>query len=199
MVPRLVEFSLRGEEIEQLRAGACRGLTGRVLEIGFGSGMNTPFYPRELVSVGAVEPSDLGWRMSAERRAGAEVPIERVGLDGQRLGADDASYHSVLLTFTLCTIPDPAAALAEARRVLLPGGSLHFLEHGLAPSPRVSTWQRRLDPVQRRVAGGCHLSRDAPALVAAAGLEVVELEQEFLDGPGVSKPWTYVSSGRAVR
>jgi hypothetical protein len=161
--------------------------------------MNTPFYPRELVSVGAVEPSDLGWKMSAERRAGAEVPIERVGLDGQRVGADDASYHSVLLTFTLCTIPDPAAALAEARRVLLPGGSLHFLEHGLAPSKRVSTWQRRLDPVQRRVAGGCHLSRDAPALVTAAGLEVVELHQEFLEGPGVAKPWTYVSSGRAVR
>jgi ubiquinone/menaquinone biosynthesis C-methylase UbiE len=198
VVPRLVEATLRGDEIDRLRTEACRGLTGRVLEIGFGSGLNTPFYPRELVSVGAVEPSDLGWRMSAERRAGAHVPVERVGLDGQRLDAADASYHSVLLTFTLCTIPDPAAALREARRVLLPGGSLHFLEHGRAPSPRVQRWQRRMEPFQRRIAGGCHLTRDVPALVGAAGFEVVELRQAHLPGPAPSKPWSFVSVGRAV-
>ena len=198
MVPRLVERSLSSEPIDRLRAEACAGLTGRVLEIGFGSGMNTPFYPPELISVAAVEPSDLGWEMSAGRRAAAGIPIERVGLDGQRLEAADAAYHSVLVTFSLCTIPDPAAALAEARRVLLPGGSLHFLEHGLAPTERVRRWQRRMEPFQRRIAGGCHLTRDVPALVEAAGFEVAELRQEYVVGPAVARPWTYGTVGRAL-
>ena len=198
MVPRLVERSLSGEPIDRLRAEACAGLTGRVLEIGFGSGMNTPFYPPELISVAAVEPSDLGWEMSAGRRAAAGIPIERVGLDGQRLEAADAAYHSVLVTFSLCTIPDPAAALAEARRVLLPGGSLHFLEHGLAPTERVRRWQRRMEPFQRRIAGGCHLTRDVPALVEVAGFEVAELRQEYVVGPAVARPWTYGTVGRAL-
>ena len=96
--------------------------------------------------------------------------MHRVGLDGQRLAAADASYDHVLCTFTLCTIPDPALALQEVRRVLRPGGTFAFLEHGLAPTPGVARWQRRLDPLQRRVAGGCHLTRDIPALVAASGL-----------------------------
>jgi methyltransferase family protein len=104
----------------------------------------------------------------------------------------------VLSTFTLCTIPDVRAALAEIRRVLLPGGSLHFLEHGLAPTPGVARWQRRLEPVQKRMAAGCHLSRDIPALVAEAGLDVVELRQEHLPRPAPAKPWTYVSIGRAT-
>ena len=145
-----------------------------------------------------MEPNDLGWQMSAERRRLADVPIERVGLDGQRLEAEDYSYHCVLSTFTLCTIPDVRAALAEMRRVLLPGGSLHFLEHGPAPTPGVERWQHRLEPFQRRMAGGCHLSRDIPALVAEAGLDLVELRQEYLPRPGLTKPWTYVSIGRAT-
>ena len=198
VVPRLADRALRGEEIGRLRAEACRGLTGRVLEIGFGSGLNTRFYPPEVVSVGAVEPSDVGWRLSGRRRALADVVIERVGLDGQRLEADAASYHCVLSTFTLCTIPDVDMALREVRRVLLPGGSLHFLEHGLAPSPKVARWQRRLEPFQKRIAGGCHLTRDISALVTGAGLEVVELRQEYLPGPTASRPWTYGYLGRAV-
>ena len=198
VVPRLVDWSLRAPEIGELRTDVCTGLRGEVLEVGFGSGLNTRFYPADVSTVSAVEPSDLAWRLSERRRTASSVPVVRVGLDGQRLAADDASYDCVLSTFTLCTIPDVSRALAEVRRVLRPGGSLHFVEHGLAPEPGVVVWQRRLDPVQRRLAGGCHLSRDIPALVRDAGLEIEELRAEYLPGPRVSRPWTYGYLGRAA-
>ena len=168
-----------------------------MLELGFGSGLNTRFYPESVESIDAVEPSDVGWGLSVRRRAECTTPVHRVGLDGQALDADDASYDCVLSTFTLCTIPDVELALREVRRVLRPGGTFHFLEHSSGPTERVRRWQRRMEPIQKAVAGGCHLTRDTPALVAAAGMDVVDLEQRYLGGPGVSKPWTYLSSGRA--
>ena len=191
VVPRLADKSLSTSDVMDLRREVCTGLAGRVLEIGFGSGLNVDAYPAEVVSVDAVEPSDVGWQLSSERRSRSRVPVERVGLDGQRLEAGDGSYDAVLSTFTLCTIPDPMAALAEARRVLRPGGVLCVLEHGLAPDQRVATWQRRLEPLQRRLAGGCHLTRDMHALVAGAGFDVTHLETAYLDGPAVTRPWTY--------
>jgi SAM-dependent methyltransferase len=149
--------------------------------------------------VSAVEPSDVGWALSRRRRAGSQVPVERTGLDGQRIEAGDASYDAALSTFTLCTIPDVAAALAEVHRVLRPGGLFHFLEHGLAPDAGVVAWQHRLEPLQRRVFAGCHLTRDVPALVVDAGLEITLLEQRYLPGPRIGRPWTYGYLGRAVR
>jgi len=199
VVPRLVDLSLRGQEIGELRGLACAGLRGRVLEIGFGSGLNIRWYPPEVTEVSAVEPSDVGWRLSERRRERATVPIERSGLDGERLDEPDATFDSALSTFTLCTIPDAAAALAEVRRVLGPGGTLHVLEHGLAPDPGVRRWQHRLEPVQRRVAGGCHLTRDVPALVRAAGFTLEEQESSYLPGPGLSRPWAYGYRLRARR
>ena len=193
MVPRLTDMSLSTRPVMELRQQACAGLSGRVLEVGFGSGLNIDSYPSSVTAVDAVEPSDLGWELSAKRRAASHVPVERVGLDGQRLGAPDASYDAVLSTFTLCTIPDVRAALAEVRRVLRPGGTVHVLEHGLAPDPRVAAWQRRLEPMQRRMAAGCHLTRDVPALLGEAGLEVERLEQAYLPGPAPSKPWGFGS------
>jgi len=181
----------------ELRQEVCRGLAGRVLEIGFGSGLNIAAYPAAVTAVDAVEPSDLAWEMSADRRARSGLPVERVGLDGERLDAADASYDAALSTFTLCTIPDVEAALAEVRRVLRPGGVLHVLEHGLAPEPNVAAWQRRLNGLQGRLAGGCHLVRNAPALLEDAGFTVGRLEQAYLPGPGVGKPWTFVSLGMA--
>src|SRR6478736_225494 len=172
VVPHLVDRSLSTEPVMRLRAETVSGLTGRVLEIGFGSGLNAALYPVDVDRVDAVEPSAVGWELSEARRRAAQVRIERVGLDGQLLDAEDASYDAVLSTFTLCTIPDVVRALEEVRRVLRPGGRLHFLEHGLSPDASVAAWQRRLDPVQRAVAGGCHLSRDVPALVTAADLAV---------------------------
>ena len=199
VVPRLTDKALANREIGELRAVTCRGLRGRILEIGFGSGLNLPHYPPGVESVSAVEPADVAWALSRRRRAQSRVPVERTGLDGQRLAAGDASYDAVLSTFTLCTIPDAAAALDEVRRVLRPGGTFHFLEHGLAPDARVQAWQRRLEPLQRRVFAGCHLTRDIPALVEAAGLEIATLEQRYLPGPGVSRPWGYGYVGLARR
>jgi len=199
VVPHLTDVALRSREIGELRDETCSGLRGRVLEIGFGSGLNIRFYPAAVTSVAAVEPSDVGWKLSAERRAYTGVPIQRSGLDGQHLAEVDDSFDSALVTFSLCTIPDPALALSEVRRVLRPGASLHFLEHGLAPDAGVARWQRRLDPVQQRVFAGCHLSRDIPGLVGAAGLEVTELRAEYQPGPRVMRPWVHGYIGRAVR
>lgn len=191
VVPRLTDLSLRGHEIGELREPTCAGLVGRVLEIGFGSGLNIRWYPPAVTSVTAIEPSDVGWEISAKRRARTTVPIERAGLDGQRLDLPDDSHDSALVTFSLCTIPDPLLALREARRVVRDGGRLHVLEHGVAPEESVRRWQRRLEPLQRTVASGCHLTRDIPALVERAGWLVQELEQAYLPGPGVARPWTY--------
>jgi ubiquinone/menaquinone biosynthesis C-methylase UbiE len=198
VVPGLVERSLSVGQVMKRREQVCHGLAGTVVEIGFGSGLNIEKYPGAVTRVDAVEPSDRAWDMSAERRADSPVLVTRVGLDGQRLDADDASYDAALCTFSLCTIPDAALALAEVRRVLRPGGSLHVLEHGRSPDPGVQRWQRRLEPLQRRVAGGCHLTRDVPALVRAAGFEVVDLAEGYLPGPRVMRPWGWVSLLRAV-
>ena len=191
VLPRLTDLSLRGREVGEMREVACAGLTGRVLEIGFGSGLNVRWYPPEVTSVTAIEPSDLGWQLSERRRERGTVPIERGGLDGQRLDLPDDSHDSALVTFSLCTIPDPLLALREARRVVREGGRLHALEHGLAPDESVRRWQRRLEPTQRTLAGGCHLTRDIPGLVARAGWGVEEVEQSYLRGPAVARPWTY--------
>ncbi len=196
-VPRVVDKALTGTETGALRDRVCVGLHGRVLEVGFGGGLNIRSYPPEVTAVDAVEPSDLGWELSERRRARTPLPIERVGLDGERLEAEDATYDGALVTFTLCTIPDAVTALREVRRVLKPGASLHFLEHGVAGDPKVAAWQRRLDPIQRRLAGGCHLTRDPAALAERAGLEVVAVERFRL--PDGAAPWAAGYLGRAVR
>jgi SAM-dependent methyltransferase len=197
VVPRVVDKALKGKETGALRDRVCVGLHGRVLEVGFGGGLNIRSYPPEVTAVDAVEPSDLGWELSERRRARTPLPIERVGLDGERLEAEDATYDGALVTFTLCTIPDAVTALREVRRVLKPGASLHFLEHGVAGDPKVAAWQRRLDPIQRRLAGGCHLTRDPAALAERAGLEVVAVERFRL--PDGAAPWAAGYLGRAVR
>jgi SAM-dependent methyltransferase len=199
VVPRITDMALRTQQVGELRAATCRGLRGDVLEIGFGSGLNLRFYPPEVTSVAAVEPANVGWKLSEKWRARTDLPVHRSGLDGQHLTEDDASFDSALVTFSLCTIPDPALALSEVRRVLRPGASLHFLEHGLTPDEGVARWQRRLDPVQRRLFAGCHLSRDVPGLVEAAGFEMAELRAEYMPGPRVGRPWTYGYLGRATR
>ena len=141
-----------------------------------------PHYPAAVTSVAAVEPADVGWKLAAERVRAATVPIERVGLDGQSLPLPDDSCDTALSTWTLCTIPDVTAALHEVRRVLRPGGTLHFVEHGLAPDDKVQRWQHRLDPVQQRVFGGCHLTRRIPDLLTDAGFAISELDVFYEDG-----------------
>ncbi len=195
VLPRLVDVCCGLWPLERLRAPVCEGLHGDVLEVGFGSGLNVPHYPPAVRHVTAVEPSDLAWRLAGRRIAQATATIERGGLDGQRLDAPDESYDCALSTFTLCTIPDPGAALAEIRRVLRPGGTLHFAEHGLAPDPEVQRWQRALEPLWGLVSGGCHLSRPIKDLVSQAGFRIDRLDQFYGGGP---KPFGYFYVGRAT-
>ena len=182
VLPRVLNVACGTNMVEPLRRRVCDGLSGDVLEIGFGSGHNVPFYPAAVTRVAAVEPSDLGWQLADQRLKAASVPVRRSALDGQSLPFDDDSYDAALSTWTLCTIRDAAAALREVRRVLKPGGTLHFLEHGLAPDENVRIWQRRLNPVQRRVFGGCNFTRSIVDLLTAAGFTISELDVFYQKG-----------------
>jgi SAM-dependent methyltransferase len=182
VVPRIINKACGTKTAEPLRRRVCAGLAGDVVELGFGSGHNVPFYPDAVTRVTAVEPSDVGWRLAAERVKAASVPVRRSGLDGQSLPFPDDGFDAALSTWTLCTIPDAAAALREVRRVLRPGGTLHFLEHGLAPDERVRRWQRRLEPVQYRLAGGCHLTRPILDLLTDAGFTLGEVDAFYEQG-----------------
>jgi SAM-dependent methyltransferase len=176
VVPRIVNVACGMKANGPLRERVCEGLHGRVVEVGFGSGHNIPHYPDAVTSVAAIEPADLGWKLARKRLAETDVAIERTGLDGQSLPLADASCDTALSTWTLCTIPDVAAALQEVRRVLKPGGTLHFVEHGLAPDEKVQRWQHRLDPVQQRLFGGCHLDRPILDLLTDAGFTITEVD-----------------------
>ena len=184
VLPRFVDRVCGDRRLAPLRERVCAGLSGEVVELGFGSGTNVPYYPAAVTRVRAVEPADLAWRIAAPRVAGSSVPVERVGSDAQQLPLGDDSADAALVTFTLCTVPDPLAALEELRRVLVPGGRLHFLEHGRAPDAAVRKWQRRVEPVQKRLAGGCHLTRPIVDLVEQAGFTVETVDEFYLDsGP----------------
>jgi len=196
VLPRLVDAACGGAELGVWRAQLTAGLSGRVVEIGFGSGHNMAHYPPEVTQVLAVEPASLARRLAAPRIAASTVPVEFAGLDGQVLEIADASCDAAVCAFTLCTIPEPELALAELLRVVRPGGEVRFLEHGLADDPKVQRRQRRIDPFQKRAFDGCHLTRRPTELVAAAGFEVQASESRYARGP---KPWSWFTIGRAIR
>ena len=195
-LPRFANKVMDRRDLQPIRERVCAGLTGEGLEIGFGSGLNLPHYPPDVARLRAVDPATLGRRLAAARVAASPVPVEYIGLDGQAIPVDSASVDHVVSTWTLCTIPDAGRALAEVRRVLRPGGSLHFVEHGLSPDARVARWQNRLTPLQRLVAGGCHLNRPIDRIIAGSGLELAGLTNYYVEGP---KSMGYSFEGRAVK
>ena len=198
VVPHLVEASCGTGAVRFHRRPVVAGLHGRVVEIGFGSGLNVPHYPATVEVVHAVEPSDRAWSLGAERVAASPVPVVRSGLDGQALDEPDEAFDCALVTFSLCTIPDQRAALRELHRVLRPGGTVHFLEHGASPDVGVARWQRHLEPLQRRLAGGCHLTRDPLDDLAATGFVVEDVHREYLRGPRMARPFAYLFRGWAT-
>src|SRR3954453_22034213 len=179
ILPRILDKACGTKAVRPPRERVCAGLTGEVVEVGFGTGHNVAFYPPAVGRVVAVEPSDLAWRLATDRVAASPVRVERRGLDGASLPFPADAFDSALSSWTLCTIPDVAAALGELRRVLRPGATLHFLEHGLAPDPKVQRWQRWLDPVEHRLVGGCRFTRPIVELLTDAGFVIQELDMFY--------------------
>ncbi|MCW2586596.1 MAG: methylase [Frankiales bacterium] len=193
--PRVLNVVLNTRQTRTIRARVCAGLAGDVVEIGFGTGHNLPFLPAAVTRLRVVEPSGLGVRLARDRIAAAPFPVEVAGLDGQDLPFEDGSTDQVLCTWSLCSIPDAVRAVREARRVLRPGGTFHFVEHGRAPDAAVRAWQDRLDPLQQRLACGCHLNREITAILEAGGLRIERLDRYY--GAGEPKAFGALYEGVA--
>ena len=195
VLPRLIEVACGMRAVQKQRQKVIPLATGRVLEIGIGTGLNLPYYDRARVTtIVGVDPALAMHPLAARRIAAAGIEVRLVGLSAEKLPLADASFDTVVCTYTLCSIADPVGALREMRRVLVPGGRLLFSEHGRAPDAGVHKWQMRLQPWWSRVAGGCMLDRDIPALLVEAGF-APEVESRYIPGP---KPFSYHYWGAAV-
>lgn len=195
VLPRLIDYACGMGEVMKTRSKIVPQAEGRVLEIGIGTGLNLGFYdPAKVQVVIGVDPAAQMQALARQRADAIAIAVETIALELGEIQAGDASFDSIVCTFTLCTIPDAAAALKEMRRVLKPGGRLLFAEHGLAPDATVARWQHRLTPLWKPFAGGCHLNRDIPRLIEAGGFAIRELHTGYLQGP---RPMTFVYRGWA--
>jgi ubiquinone/menaquinone biosynthesis C-methylase UbiE len=194
LFPRLLDCVMQQKQMLPFRQRIGVAASGRVLDVGIGSGLNLPFYAGPIDRVIGVDPSPELLRFAEKRASQASVPIELLRGDGEALPIEDRSIDTAVVTFTLCTVCNPAATLGEVRRVLKPGGRLLFAEHGRAPEAGVARWQDRITPVWKHVAGGCHLNRKPDDLMRSAGFAVEALETGYLKGP---RPMGFVYAGSA--
>lgn len=194
VLPRLTDLVMRNKADAAERATLIPLASGVVLEIGIGSALNVPYYAPGIDRLYGVDPSLELWRIGRRRVQGARFPVEFLACSAERIPLGGAQIDTVVSTWTLCTIPEPAVALAEVRRVLRPEGQLIFIEHGLAPDSGVRAWQDRLTPLWKRVAGGCHMNRSIDRLLAETGFRLVRIEKDYGVGP---KPLAYLYKGVA--
>jgi ubiquinone/menaquinone biosynthesis C-methylase UbiE len=194
ILPPVLDLDMRQRQLEKYRRKVVVAASGRVLEIGVGSGLNFPLYGKQVEVVFGLDPSPR--LLAIARRRGAEAGIHSSLLLGSATAIPlaDETVDTVVMTWTLCSIPDPLSALREMRRVLKPAGRLLFVEHGLSPEPAVERWQHRLTPAWRHIAGGCHLDRKMDDLIRSAGFDLTELRTEYARGP---RPMTYMYEGCA--
>ena len=194
VLPRLIDLAMRNKEHARLRASCIPHARGHVLEIGIGSGLNLPFYTSDVERVYGVDPS-VELQYIAQRRALLPVRVEFLSQSAEELlPLAESTIDTVVVTWALCSIPDASKALRQVKRVLKPGGSLIFIEHGRALDSGVVAWQDRLTPFWKRIAGGCHLNRKIDELIVAAGFQITELKTFYLSGP---RPMTYTYQGLA--
>ncbi|MEK6806002.1 MAG: class I SAM-dependent methyltransferase [Pseudomonadota bacterium] len=196
ILPYVLDFFCGFDDIRRQRDKVVPQAQGRVLEIGIGTGRNMPHYDKSKIStIVGLDPALQMHRLAHKRIAKAGLDVELMDLSAEKIPQPDASFDTVVCTYTLCTIPDPVAALREMRRVLKPGGKLLFCEHGLAPDESVRRWQTRLTPRWKKIAGGCHMDRDIPGLLAAGGFKCSTLNTMYLPGP---RPLTFNYWGEAI-
>lgn len=196
VLPLLIDCACGMKAVRCERAKLIPQAKGRVLEVGIGTGLNLPHYDAgRIESLQGLDPACAMHAKAKQRMHAAGLTVELIPLSAEKIPAADASYDTIVCTFTLCSIPDAASALLEMRRVLAPAGRLLFCEHGRAPQPEVQRWQDRLTPMWKQLAGGCHLNRDVPAMLTAGGFKIGAMEQQYLKGP---RPLTWVSSGWAT-
>ena len=183
ILPRFINCACGTKPIMKQREKVVPRASGIVLEIGIGTGLNLPYYDDSQVErLIGLDPSEKSWELAGGRAAHLDFDVEFIGLPGEQIPLEEASVDTVLVTYSLCTIPDPVSALHGMARVLRPGGSLYFCEHGKAPDSNVCQWQDRINPLWRRIAGGCHVNREIPQLRKAGGFGVVDMETSYLPG-----------------
>ena len=183
ILPRFINCACGTKPVMKQREKIVPQASGTVLEIGIGTGLNLPYYDAAKVErLIGLDPSEDSWKLAGERAAHLDFDVEFIGLPGEQIPLGDDSVDTVLVTFSLCTIPDPVSALRGMARVLRPGGNLFFCEHGCAPDSSVRKWQDRLDPLWGKIAGGCHLNRNIPELLGEGGFHVTEMNTAYLPG-----------------
>jgi len=194
ILPRLCDLAMRNKQLVPFRERVIGAAEGRVLEIGVGSGMNLPFYRPPVREVPALEPAPRLVAMARKASQATSMPVSFLEASAEAIPLDEHSVDTIVTTWTLCSVPQAATALAELRRVLRPGGKLLFAEHGQAPDAGVRWWQDRLTPVWRRIGGGCHLNRPIRAMIEGAGFRIDRIETGYIPGP---KPMTFMYQGSA--